>query len=69
MKVIKPNGEVYCEFSVDENCIYIEFKPGYKLSLDRKVIPDLKKFLESIEPEKKHLIEADRKKIFEAFLG
>ena len=55
MKVFKPDGTVYCEFSVDHNMFYIHLKDGYKVCLDRKVIPDLKKFLESLEeaPENK----------------
>ena len=55
VKVVKPNGEVYCEFSVDEKHLTIRV-PGWdygggplKVHLDRKVIPDLKKFLETIE--------------------
>ena len=50
MRVVKPNGEVYCEFSADDNVFYIHLKGGYKVYLDRKVIPDLKKFLETLEP-------------------
>lgn len=55
VKVLKPDGEVYCEFSVDENHLVIRM-PGWdyaggplRVYLDRKVIPDLKKFLETLE--------------------
>lgn len=54
MNVVKPNGEVYCEFSADDNMFYVHLKDGYKVCLDRKVIPDLKKFLESLEPAPKN---------------
>ena len=51
MIVKTPSGIEYCEFSVDESLFKIKLiKPGYTVTLDRKVIPDLKKFLDSLEP-------------------
>ena len=51
MIVKTPSGIEYCEFSVDESLFKIKLiKTGYNVTLDRKVIPDLKKFLDSLEP-------------------
>ena len=51
MIVKTPSGIEYCEFSVDESLFKIKLiKTGYTVTLDRKVIPDLKKFLDSLEP-------------------
>ena len=51
----KPDGTPYCEFSVTEHQFKISFLSGtmngYKIHMDRKVIPVLKKFLESLEVE------------------
>ena len=51
MIVKTPSGIEYCEFSVDESLFKIKLiKTGYTVTLDRKVIPDLKKFMDSLEP-------------------
>jgi hypothetical protein len=51
MLVKTPDGTDYCEFSVDDILLKIRMcKHGYTITLDRRVIPDLKKFLESLEP-------------------
>ena len=51
MIVKTPSGIEYCEFSVDESLLKIKLtKPGCTVTLDRKVIPYLKNFLDSLEP-------------------
>lgn len=58
MIVKTTSGVEYCEFSVDESLFKIKLiKPGYTVTLDRKVIPDLKNFLDSLEPPGKNSVE------------
>lgn len=58
MIVKTPSGIEYCEFSVDESLLKIKLiKPGCTVTLDRKVIPDLKNFLDSLEPPGKNSVE------------
>jgi len=60
-KVIKrPDGSPYCELYVDDKYFKIMFfrgtgLDGYVVSMDNKVLPDLKKFLESLEPSEEFL--------------
>ena len=60
-KVVKrPDGSPYCELYVGDEYFKIMFLKntgidGYVVTMDRKVIPDLKKFLESLEPSEKFL--------------
>jgi hypothetical protein len=51
----KPDGTPYCNFSVDEELFTISFLEGSNLKglsvdMSRKILPTLKKFLESLEP-------------------
>ena len=53
--VYRPNGTPYCNFSVTETKLIISFLSGtmngYKIHMDRGVIPVLKKFLDTLEVE------------------
>ena len=53
--VFRPDGTPYCAFSVTETQLVFSFLSGtmngYKIHMDKKVIPVLKKFLESLEVE------------------
>ena len=53
--VDKPDNSFYCRFDADEKFIVITLENGYRVILDRKVEPHLKKFLESLwgAPENK----------------
>jgi hypothetical protein len=46
--VNKPDNSFYCRFDADEKFIVITLENGYRVILDRKVEPYLKKFLESL---------------------
>jgi hypothetical protein len=46
--VNKPDNSLYCRFDADEKYIVITLDNGYRVILDRKVEPYLKKFLESL---------------------
>ena len=55
--VIKPDGVPYCNFSVSEKLFTIGMLEGsdlggYDIHLDVKILPVLKKFLDSLEPPK-----------------
>ena len=53
--VVKPDGVPYCNFSVNETLFTIGMLEGsslggYDINLDIKILPVLKKFLDSLEP-------------------
>lgn len=53
--VVKPDGIPYCDFSVSETLFIIGMLEGseldgYAINLDIKILPVLKKFLDSLEP-------------------
>jgi hypothetical protein len=53
--VNKPDNSLYCRFDADDKMIVITLDNGYRVFLDRKVEPYLKKFLDSlvVAPENK----------------